>query len=188
MKKFIMSAMAAMVFAMGAVSVAQAGEAGGYVGAGMGMYTIKPTGAGAAGMKSNNAFGGHVSLGYDTGYNVAVEGRVFTTAKTDLSAVAVTNNNAKMGYGLSYLVKPYAELYSVNVYGLLGGTTARLDAFGTKYNKTGFSFGMGAEMGVADNFTVGLEWFRPWNNVDLGAATNVNVTVDSFSITSTYRF
>jgi len=184
MKKTILAAVAAMAF--GFAGLAQAGETGYYVNLGTGLYVLNVDGAGVS--KSGDAWGGFVGTGYDSGSNIAAELRIATTQGTDLSPVAGSND--RIQYAFSYLAKPYMDFsyadQDLSAYGLIGGTTMRIESLNTAKSMTALSFGAGLEAQVAENCKVGAEWMRMAHNKDY--TPGVTVDADAFTLTASYNF
>jgi len=185
MKKNILATVAALMVAFAGASAAQAEEVGVYSTTGIGGYNLNfkdPT------LTSKTVLGGYVGAGYNVNDNFALELRLGTSAKGNISNVAGVPVNANITYALSYLAKPSFDISDgFSAYGLLGATTARLKVSSTgfatqSYTKTDFSYGAGIGYDLGKGLSLGAEYVMYLQNASIGGVkTNVTGITGSLS-------
>jgi len=186
MKKTLMAIMASAFLAFSMAGTAQAAEGETYSTAGLGSYSIKAK-DGLTNKKS--VFGGYVGGGYGVSDFVDLELRLGATGKANVSKTA-TPTNVGMTFALSYLVKPHFEVTDgVNLYGVLGGTTARMKVTSTGFSqsntKTGFTYGVGANVAIDDNWSAGAEYAVYMKNAKFG---NVKTDIAGITANIVYKY
>jgi len=185
MKKNILATVAAMMVAFAGASAAQADESGVYATAGIGGYNLNlkdPT------LTNKSVFGGYIGGGYNINDNLALELRLGTSAKGNVSNVAGSPVDASITYAVSYLAKPSIDIADgFSAYGLLGATTARIKVSPSglasqSYTKTDFSYGAGIGYDLGEGLSLGAEYTMYLQNANVGGVkTNVAGVTGSLS-------
>jgi len=148
--------------------------------------------------QQNSVPGGFVKFGVDFNDYIAAELRVGTTGKGTSSYAIGTpvkisgliipsplpfDFSMQADYFVSYLIKPaYEVAQTFQIYGLLGGTTANVKSTFSvagipagSVTTSGFSYGVGAEYVVADQWKAGAEWVQYWTDVKTGTTSKARI-------------
>jgi len=190
MKRWIIAAAAMM--AVGFSGLAQAEEFKPYVGAGAGFFGLEYKEPGFS--QKNTVFGGFVKVGADFNEYVAAEVRLGGTMEGSKSypagtmgAVLPFDFSLTGDYIFSYLLKlQFPVTGDFRVYGLAGGTTAKLSRklsmpvagltlLNDSATNTGVSYGLGADYFISDQVSASVEWVQYWTNVDVGAQMSAKI-------------
>jgi len=182
MKKHINAALLLMglaMFSMPAHAQVMSGNSGvqPYVGTGLGFFGLefKDT----TGKFKHTAFGGYANMGVNINQYFALDLRLGRTASASQKS-STTTTTLSVPLFVSYFAKGRIPLTSdLEVYGLLGGTTAKLKGtntigFNQQPTKTGLSYGLGMDYRVQDSLSVGAEWVQYWTNVKLNQTWGTN--------------
>jgi len=179
--KRILIAMAAMMMMSG---VARADGVNAYAGIAVGAFGVEVKNPAIGYNQKNTVLGWYGKFGLEFNDYVAAELRIGSTAK---GSTSYPKGTVEQGADIiSYLVKlQYPTTPDLKVYGLLGGTTARLrmavgnakvkTPTGVTGAKTGFSYGVGGEYRVTDQLYLGAEWEQYWTNVNIGLGTKSKI-------------
>ncbi len=164
------------------VGIAQAQDFRSYAGIGLGAFGLEESEPGFS--QKSTVFGGYIKVGADFNDYLGAELRFGTTGSGSQTNAAGTlgvplsfTTKLQAKYIISYLAKPqYPITPDFRIYGLLGGTTAKLEATASvlgfsssvSATKTGFSYGIGGELSLDDNLSIGAEWAQYWKDVTVG--------------------
>jgi len=194
MKKSIIAVATVLLSTAGA---AQAQDIKPYAGIGVGMFGLELKAPGVN--QKNSVLGGYAKFGADFNDYIGAELRIGTTGTGTSSypiGTPVTISpgltipspipfsfSMKADYFISYLAKPQIKVADdFRVYGLLGGTTARVTGDfsvagipGVSGTMLGFSYGAGAEYKLADRLNVGAEWVQYWTDVKTGTTSTARI-------------
>jgi len=202
MRKYIYAALAALSLAVIPVSSAMAQDMDGdndvrmdtdndfdirpYVGAGIGAFGLELKNT--AGSQKNTVFGGYAKAGVDIGDYLGAELRLGTTGSGTTGTTKLSES-----YFISYLAKvQYPASSDLNVYAMLGGTTANfkrtVSGVESSKSKTGFSYGFGAEYYLQDTLSIGGEWMQYWTNVKLGTAFGTDAKAKMWGAVGTVAY
>lgn len=184
MKRFA-KAVAVMLF-VGIAESAPAQDIQPYVGVGAGFFGLEYKEPGFS--QKNTVFGGFVKVGADINEYVAAEVRLGGTmdgtqayAAGTMGAVTPFELTLAGDFIFSYLLKlQFPVAGDFRVYGLAGGTTAKLSRklnvptvgvtlINDSATNTGVSYGLGADYFISDRLSASVEWVQYWTNVDVGA-------------------
>ena len=184
MKKHIFAAAAAIAMSVIPTTNAHAEYLDGsrYVGVGLGAYGLELKGTNGATLnQKNTVFGGYLKLGRDFGDYLGAELRIGATGsgKKTYSFGTIKLQSPMI---LSYLGKvQFPVTPDFRVYGLLGGTTAKVKLTYTTggtsgtATKTGFTYGAGLQYFVQDSVSLGAEWVQYWTNVKTGVDSKMKI-------------
>lgn len=183
MKQMMKAAGLALAIALGA-SVTQAQDIKPYAGIGVGGFDFRVSVLGANDSGSSAGYFG--ILGADIGDYFGVEFRGGVTSKAQVFGL-----NYKLNNFFSYFAKLQlpSDDGQIKLYGLLGGTTAKLTTSGgySSGAKTGFSYGAGVDYKFNDKLSIAGEWVRYWHTVTLIKGVG-EATVSGLSATLDYHF
>ena len=189
MKRYVFAAVAVLLFGTTAV---QAQDVKPYAGVGAGFFGLEYKEPGFS--QKNTVFGGFVKIGADINQYLAAEVRLGGTTEGTQSYPAGTlggvipfDFSLSGDYIFSYLLKPqFPVTGDFRIYGLLGGTTAKLSRklnvtvagvtlINDSATNTGLSYGLGADYLLSNQMSVGVEWVQYWTNVDVGAQMSAKI-------------
>ncbi len=164
-----------------------------YVGVGLGAFGLEFKNS--TGSMKKVAFGGYARLGTDIGDYLGLELRIGATG-SGKKTVNAQSWKARTSDFVSYLAKlQFPASPDFRLYTLLGGTTGKFEWIqnGTaqSQNKTGFSYGVGAEAFLQDSLSVGAEWVQYWTNVNMDTTrfgTGAKTKMWGVVGTAAYRF
>jgi len=190
--KRLLIAMAAMIVMS---NVAQAQDIKFYAGTGLGAFGLELKAPGVS--QKNTVFGGYAKFGADFNEFVGAELRIGTTANGSTSypgGVITLSGDSIFSY---FLKLQYPVAQDFRLYGLIGGTTAKmavkinapllgLPVLQDSATQTGFSYGAGGEYFVSDQISIGAEWVQYWTNVNVG--TSLDAKIWSATGTLSYHF
>ncbi len=166
----------AIITWLAVTGIAQAQDFKPYAGVGLGAFGLELKNASIAYNQKNTVFGGYLKFGADINDYFGGELRIGTTAN-GTSTYPRGTITLSGDYFLSYLAKiQYPLTPDFRLYGLLGGTTAKMKVsvvgplvVSDSATQTGFSYGVGGEYFFNPNMSLGAEWMQYWTNVGMGA-------------------
>lgn len=190
MKRFVVAAMT--MLCIGAAGAAQARDVKPYAGAGLGFFGLEYKEPGFN--QKNTVFGGFIKVGADINEYLGAEVRLGGTTEGTQSYPAGTlggvipfDFSLSGDYIFSYLLKlQFPVTGDFRIYGLAGGTTAKLSRklnvpvagvtlINDSATNTGISYGVGADYLLSNQLSAGVEWVQYWTNVDVGAQMSAKI-------------
>ncbi len=193
MKKII--AAVALCFGIGiAAASAQAQDISYYTGIGLG--TLNTEYKDAAIDQTNTTFGGYVNFGADFNEYFAAELRLGMSGKNKKSIGGVSRTFSSPFF-VSYLAKgKYPVTSEIDLYALVGGTTARIKGTSAGLTqtetKTGLTLGAGADYRLNEHVSLGAEWTQYMFPVKVTAGsvfgTSAKARMWGITANTTYHF
>jgi len=185
MKRLIIAVIAWLAM----LGIAQAQDFKPYAGIGLGAFGLEESEPGFS--QKSTVFGGYLKMGADFNDYFGAELRFGLTGTGSQTNAAGTlgvplpfTTKLQAKSIISYLAKPqYPLTPDFRVYGLIGGTTAKLEATASvlgfsssvSATKTGFSYGAGGELSLDNHLSIGAEWVQYWKDVTVGPSVKARL-------------